>query len=288
MKGKASQFGSVDKMERAKEPLVSIITPVLNGVKYLEECLQSVLSQSYPYIEHILVDGGSTDGTQQVLAEYQAKYPRRVRFISEPDRGTGEAWNKGLRMAKGEIFGELGSDDMYQPDAIQKVVDFFKANPDAYFVFGGCNYINGQGEVIGEVQTKEFDLEEIIKVGCYVPTPSSFYRREVVERVGFYDTLGNDLDYLIRVGKVFKIYRIEDVLSSFRIHEGSATRGIRKEIRKMWLREDCLVSRRYGGGFFSGYCKRYYRYLIIEALRPVLGPIYPFLNKMLAVRARLK
>lgn len=269
-------------------PLISIITPVLNGIKYLEPCIQSVLNQGYPRIEHIFVDGGSTDGTQEVLSSYQSKYPERVRFISEPDRGSGEAWNKGLKMAKGEIFGELGSDDMSEPGAIQTVVDFFKANPDAYFVFGGCNYIDEKGEVIGKVKTKEFDLEEIIKVGCYVPTPSSFYRREVVEKVGYYDTLGNDLDYLIRVGKAFRIHRIENVLSNFRVHEESATAGSLKEIRKMWLREDCRVSRRYGGGFFSAYCKKYYRYLIIEGLRPILGPIFPSIGKALALRPRLK
>ena len=262
-------------------PLVSIITPVLNGVKYLEPCIQSVLNQSYPRIEHIFVDGGSTDGTQQVLSSYQAKYPERVRFISEPDKGSGEAWNKGLKMAKGAIFGELGSDDVSEPGAIQTVVNFFKANPDAYFVFGGCNYINEKGEVIGKVQTKDFNLEEIIKVGCDVPTPSSFYRREVVEKVGFYDDLGNDLDFLIRVGKAFQIHRIEKVVSNFRIHEGSATTGASKAARRMWLREDCLVSRRYGGGIFSAYCRRYYKFVIVEELRPVLGFAYPVIKKLL-------
>lgn len=261
--------------------LVSIITPVLNGSKYLEACIQSVLNQSYPYIEHIFVDGGSTDGTVDKLSSYRDKHPDRIRFISEPDKGSGEAWNKGLRMAKGKIFGELGSDDMYEPDAILAVVEFFKSNPDAYFVFGGCNYINEKNEIIATPATKDFILEEIINNGCYVPTPSSFYKRAVIERVGFYDTKGNDLDYLIRVGKVFQTYRIEKVLSNFRIHEGSATTGSKKETRKMWLREDCIVSRRYGGRFFSGYCRGYYKFVIIEWLRPVLGPVYPFIKKVL-------
>ena len=263
-------------------PTVSVITPILNGVKYLEACIQSVLNQSYPYLEHILVDGGSTDGTLAVLTSYQAKYPRQVRFISEPDRGSGEAWNKGLRMARGEIFGELGADDTYEPEAIQTVVEFFRVHPRAYFVFGSCNYIDETGERIATPPTRDFNLEEIIKVSCYVPTPASFYRREVISRVGYYDALGNDLDYLIRVGKVLPIHRVEAVLSNFRIHKGSATTGSSSKARKMWLREDCLVSRRHGGGFFSGYCQRYYQYVLIEGLRPIFGFTYPWLKKLLS------
>ncbi|MDI6735136.1 MAG: glycosyltransferase family 2 protein [bacterium] len=251
--------------------LVSIITPIFNGAKYLEHCIQSILSQSYPYIEHIFIDGNSSDGTVEILASYAVRYSDRVRFISESDKGSGDAWNKGLRMARGEIFGELGSDDMSEPGAIQAVVDFFRLNQDAYFVFGICNYINEKGEIIMKGQAKDFDLEEIINEGCYVPTSASFYRREVIERVGMYDTLGNDLDYLIRVAKAFPIHQIKKTLSNFRIHKESATTGSKKEIRKMWLREDCLVSRRHGGRFFSGYCKRYYEFVITERLQAILG-----------------
>jgi len=260
-------------------PLVTIITPILNRITYLERCIQSVLNQSYPYVEHIFVDGGSTDGTLDILTSYSSRYPDRIRFISEPDKGSGDAWNKGLRMAKGEIFGFLGSDDISEPGAIMKVVGFFRSNPDARFVFGACNFINEKGEIIGRPPIKDFNLREIINDGCYVPTPSSFYKREVIEKIGWYDAKGNDLDFLIRAGKVFQIYRINEVLSNFRIHEGSATSGSSKEIRKMWLREDYLVSRRHGGSIFSGYSKRYYTFVIVELLRPFLGAVYPFIRK---------
>lgn len=263
----------------ASNPLVSIITQVLNGSKYLEACIQSVLNQDYPYIEHIFIDGDSTDGTLNILAKYRDKYPGRIRFISEPDKGAGDAWNKGLRMAKGEIFGWLGSDDMSEPGAMRAVVEFFTSHSDAYFVFGECNIINERGEIISESRSKDFNLEEIINKGCYVATPSSFYRREVIEKVGSYDTRGNDLDFLIRAGKIFKIYRIEKKLSNFRKHENSQT-GSRKT-HKMWLRDDCIVSRRYGGSVFSGYCRRYYVFLIVEGLRPIFWSVYPFIERMI-------
>lgn len=292
MDDKESQSKDVDqKKDITYSPLVSIITPVLNGIRYLETCIQSVLTQSYPHIEHIIVDGGSTDGTVEMLSSYQAKYPDRIRFISEPDKGVGEAWNKGLRMAKGEIFGFLGSDDMSEPCAMQTVVEFFRANPDAYFVFGGLNYINEKGEIIGKHPVKEFDLKELINDWSAITTPAAFYRREVIEKVGWFDTLGNDLDFLIRVGKVFQIYRIDKVLASFRIHKESQTTGNQqmwlpgaRRSKRMWLREDYIISRRHGASIFSPKSRRYYEFVIIEELRPILGFTYPLIKKVLRRR----
>ena len=280
MDNKVSKSVSIDDKEGIGDnALVSIITPVLNGVKYLETCIQSVLNQSYPYTEHIFVDGGSNDGTVDMLASYQARYPDQIRFISEPDKGVGEGWNKGLRMAKGEIFGWLGSDDLSEPDAIQTVVEFFRANPGAYFVFGDCNFINEKGEIIGKYATRDFNLEELINDSCMVPTPSSFYKREVINKVGYYDTKGNDYEFLIRVGEAFPIHRIEKVLSNFRSHKESQTGA--KKTYKMWLREDYLASRRHGASIFSPHSRRYYKFVIIERLRPILGFTYPWVKKAL-------
>jgi len=267
-------------------PLVSIITPVLNGIKYLEECIESVLNQSYPYIEHIFVDGGSTDGTLDMLSSYKAKHPDRIRFISEPDKGAAEACNKGWRIAKGEIFGWLGSDDISEPGAIQTVVEFFATNPDAYFVFGECNSIDEKGKLIGRDPTKDFDLDEIINYSHYISCPSAFYKREVIEKVGFLDTreTGAELDYWIRIGKVFKIYRIEKVLSNFRVHRDSVSGA--KGAHKMYIREGFIVSRRHGGNIFSPRAKRYYRLVITDFLRPILGFAYPFISKVLRVLRR--
>jgi len=291
MGDKASQSVSVgERKDTINNPLVSIIVPVLNGIKYLEPCIQSVLNQSYPHIEHIFADGGSTDGTLDMLSSYQAKYPDRIRFISEPDEGVGEALNKGLRTARGEVLGWLGSDDTYQLDAIQTVVEFFTANPDAYFVFGDCTLINETGEITGKYPTRDFNLEEVINKSCMVPTSASFYRREVFEKVGSYDILGNDLDYLIRVGKVFPIHHVEKVLSNFRCHQESQTSatgnhqmwlpGLRRS-QKMWLREDYIVGRRHGGSIFSPRSQRYYRYIIFDWLRPILGFAYPIMRRVL-------
>jgi glycosyltransferase involved in cell wall biosynthesis len=262
-------------------PLFSVVTPVLNGVKYLETCIQSVLNQSYPHIEHVFVDGGSSDGTLEILSSYHAKYPERIRFISEPDKKAGEAWHKGLGIAKGQILGWLGSDDTYEPNAVMVVVEFFRANPDAYFVFGDCNFIDEKGEIIGRYRSRDFNLREAINDTCYIPCTSAFYKREVINKIGLLDTreTGVELDYWIRTGKIFKLYRIEEVLSNFRKHQGSVSGD--REASKMYAREGFAVSRRHGGSIFSRRARRHlmYKSVILVWALPVMISVYLFLKR---------
>ncbi|MBA7696676.1 hypothetical protein ES703_105327 [subsurface metagenome] len=282
---RTSQSDGVEERKAiTNNPLVSIITPVLNGIKYLETCIQSVLNQGYPYIEHIFVDGGSSDGTLDMLSNYKTKYPDRIRFVSEPDRGVGEALNRGLKMAKGEIFGWLDSDDVYEADAIMTVVEFFKSNPDAYFVFGEGNIINEAGEVIRKFQTKEFDLAEVINDRCYILLTSAFYRREVIERVGLFNTLGNDVDFWIRVAKQFQMHRIEKILSNWRLHEDSISISGETNKRRMVrqrFREDYLLCRQYGGSIFAPRCRRYFMFVILDSLG-----LYYFVNFVILAKLR--
>jgi len=278
----------VKKNKVMNNPLVSIITPILNGSKYLKTCIESVLNQDYPHIEHIFIDGGSTDGTLDILKNYKSKYSEKIRFISEPDKGTGnswngavDAWNKGWKIAKGEVFGWLGADDTYESDAIKMIVKFFRLNPDAYFVFGSCNIVNEKNEIIRKVPARDFILEDGISYDCYIPCTSAFYKREVIETVGFLDTSINsaDLDYWMRVGKIYKRYQINKTLSNFRIHKES-TSGL-KGAGSMYIYESFIISRRHGGSLFSGFAKRYYKLIIIESLRPIFGFIYPTIKKIL-------
>jgi len=289
MEDKIFQCEGVDeKKVMVDNSLVSIITPVLNGIKYLEICIQSVLNQTYPNIEHIFIDGGSTDGTLDILKNYKSKYSEKIRFISEPDRGTGISWNgavdacnKGWKIAKGDIFGWLGVDDTYESGTIMTIVKFFRLNQDAYFVFGSCNIINEKNEIIRKVPTRDFILEDGINDDCYIPCTSAFYKREVIETVGFLDTSINsaDLDYWMRVGKIYKRYQINKTLSNFRIHKES-TSGL-KGAGRMYIYESFIISRRHGGSLFSGFAKRYYKLIIIESLRPIFGFIYPIIKKIL-------
>ncbi len=267
--------------EIINSPLVSVVTPVLNGIKYLEPCLQSVLNQNYPHIEHIFVDGGSTDGTLEMLKSYQDKYPDRVRYITGQDKNAADAWNKGWQIARGDILGWLGADDTYEPNAITTVVEFCQLHPEAYFVYGDCNVID---EIKGRVtifKAKGGNLEQLLNGPNYVATTSSFYKREVIEQIGLMQTEFNgyscDLDYWMRVAKVFQMYHIEGILSNFRLHVDSTTGS--KDAFQKYARINYINSRRHGGSIISNYCIIYYSAPMIRLLQPILGPLYPVISR---------
>lgn len=265
-------------------PLVSIITPVLNGTRYLEACIQSVLNQGYSNIEQVFVDGGSTDGTLEMLADYQSRYPGRIRFVSERDEGVGEALNRGLKMAKGDIFGWLDSDDLYEPDAIAAVVDFLKKTMDAYFVFGSCDTIDETGKITGSHPVKDWDFKEAVNDRHYIVMGAAFYRREVIEKAGGFNTLGNDLDFWLRVAKSFDMHRIDKTLYHQRQHADNMTFSKdprRARINRERYRQDYLLSRRYGGGILAPRVRRYFIFVLLDKLR-----LYRFVSLTLLPSAK--
>lgn len=259
-------------MDKRYSPLVSIITPVLNCSQYIEQCIQSVLAQDYPSIEHVLIDGCSTDGTLDIIKRYNDRYPDKIVFISEPDGGACDAWNKGWRLSKGEILGWLGGDDFYEPGAIATVVEFFKSNLDAYFVFGRCNLIDDRNRKILTVGTNDFDLDTVLS-SCtsVIPNPSAFYKQEVIKKIGQLRTDINccDFDYWIRVGKIYKIYHMNEVLSSFRIHKNS-TSGSKNSYR-IYAKERYQLVKQYGGGFSLNGLIGYLISFIMDMFKHVFG-----------------
>jgi glycosyltransferase involved in cell wall biosynthesis len=276
------------QMGKEYSPLVSIITPILNNVQYLKSCIETVLNQTYPNVEHIFIDGGSTDGTKEMLAKYNKQYPDKVRFISEVDECRDAAANKGIRIARGEIFGALGSDDLYEPDAIQAVIEFFGTNPDACFVYGTGNYIDEKGRFIKQIPTRDFSLKSFINGNMFVNMTSTFYKREVFERVGLlYVTpeaaLVCDTDFVIRVGRVFTLYRIEKVLSSSTMHHWKFS-GDSWVRQKLAIRNNYFICKKNGASILSWASRTYYQSLTIDWLRPVLGFTYPFIEKMVDER----
>jgi glycosyltransferase involved in cell wall biosynthesis len=207
-------------------PKITIITPTLNQADFINETIQSVLNQGYPNIEYIIVDGGSTDGTKEILESYDG----RIRWISEKDRGQSDAINKGLRMASGQVIAFLNSDDLYEPGALLDVGAFFAKNPDAFWLTGWCRVIDPQGVEIRKLITlyKKFWLllhrYEILIVMDYISQPATFWRKEVIEKVGVFNEnlhYAMDYDYFLRVGKYFKLWVRPRYLASYRIHPNS-------------------------------------------------------------------
>lgn len=165
-------------------PLVSIITPSYNQAAYLEETLLSVLEQDYPNLEYIVVDGGSTDGSQEIIKKYQH---RLAWWVSEADRGQADAINKGLAHAKGEIAAWLNSDDKYQPGAVSQAVSAFLAFPQAVMVYGNMLAIDARGQIFNALRYRQLTLDDLL---CFeiIGQPAVFMHRETLNQVAGLDT----------------------------------------------------------------------------------------------------
>ncbi len=139
-------------------PLVSIVTPSFNQAKFLEQTILSVLEQEYPHLEYIIVDGGSTDGSQDIIQRYAA---RLAWWVSEPDQGQTDAINKGFNRAQGEIYAWLNSDDTYLPGAVLEAVEYLRAHPEAGMVYGDANLTDEKGEIIGRFPARQTDFHRL-------------------------------------------------------------------------------------------------------------------------------
>ena len=204
---------------RAPSLNVSIVTPSLNQGQFIEATILSVCNQDYPHIEHLVMDGGSTDGTLDILRQYEDA----VFWISEPDEGQSDAINKGLRRAHGDILAYLNADDTYTPGAVATAVGCFEANPDVDMVYGDCNIIDEHSRVVEVIRTKDFDLADLLRTNP-IPQPTVFFRRRVLDAVGFFDAhlhYAMDYDYWVRVARQHRIRRIPEVLANFRMYRES-------------------------------------------------------------------
>jgi glycosyltransferase involved in cell wall biosynthesis len=232
-------------------PLVSVVTPSLNQGRYIEETIRSVAEQEYPFVEHVVVDGGSTDGTLDVLRRHP-----HVRWISEPDAGQADAIAKGFRIASGEILAWLNSDDLYLPGAISAAVEAIRRERCA-LVYGGWRQIDESGATIKNVPPKDWDYEMLLERANFVAQPTAFFTREAYEAVGGIDRryrYAMDHDLWLRIGARWPVCCLERALAAFRFHPASKT----TTESDAFAREVVAVSRRNGGRRLSPYYVDYY------------------------------
>ena len=204
------------------QPLVSIITASFNAAAFIEETILSVLNQDYPAIEHIVMDGGSTDGTVNILRRYP-----HLRWQSDPDRGQSHAINKGFRIAKGEVIAYLNADDTYARDAVSTAVSWLQRHPQAGLVYGDQQVVNEQGDFQRMVRTVDFELDQLFLFNEIAAQPAVFWRKRVLDEVGYLDEnlhYAMDYDLWLRIALAYPMKRIPGkCLTSFRICPGTKT-----------------------------------------------------------------
>lgn len=204
-------------------PTVSIITPSFNQARYIEATIRSVLEQDQPGIEYLVVDGGSTDGTLDVLRDFGD----RVRWTSESDRGQGHAIDKGIRMTSGPIVAWLNADDAYLPGAVSTAVDALARSPDVSGIYGEAEFIDASGAVLGPCnQIEPFNLSRLINELDYIVQPATFFRRTAYKDAGGLD-LGLryclDYDLWIRMGQRVPLAYVNQALAQVRLHPETKT-----------------------------------------------------------------
>lgn len=211
-------------------PVVSVVTPSLNQGQFIDETINSVLSQNYVNVEYLVIDGGSGDSTLDILRHHAGR-DARLRWVSEPDTGQSSAINKGWRMSHGEIIAWLNSDDTYLPDAISRVVKFFEENPFVDAVYGDCDYRDEMGRNMYPYPTRPYDYPGLVRTARnYIPQPATFMRRSVLESLGYLDeslSYVMDFDYWLRMGIRHRLAYIPVHLATLRLHAEA------KSVKKM-------------------------------------------------------
>jgi glycosyltransferase involved in cell wall biosynthesis len=260
---------------------VSVVTASLNQGRFIRACLESVKKQVLAEtvdkglsVEHIVVDGGSTDETVLILQEWEKNEGQsdtekargesryHFRYVSEPDKGMSDGINKGGRMATGEWWMWLNSDDCLLPGALEKLTNFIQKHPQLDMVYGAWNFMNAKGEVQKSVKTFPFDLNMLIYHGCYIGSTAAFYRKATTLDAGYYlnEEFRNvmDMEYYVRLGKAGKnIKSMPDLLAQFRIHESNTSMHLlgSKDLsgllkRQKQIAEGVAIRRFYGWTLF--------------------------------------
>jgi glycosyltransferase involved in cell wall biosynthesis len=231
-------------------PKISIVTPSLNQGEFLEQTIQSVLSQDYPNLEYLVMDGGSSDKTLDILRSCSGQ----VKWVSEKDKGQADAINKGLHMISGEIVAYLNADDLLLSGSLEKVARAFSANPKTMWVTGRCCIITETGQETRKPITAYKNLwlrihhPSFLFITDYISQPATFWRGSLLNEFGYLDeSLHYALDYefFLRLNRKFPLVILPDYLAAFRVH--SQSKNANAFHKNVYVDEDRIAVYRHTG-----------------------------------------
>ncbi|MCE2741181.1 MAG: glycosyltransferase [Sphingobacteriales bacterium] len=205
------------------EPLVSIITPSFNQGKWLEETILSVLNQSYPHIEYIIIDGGSTDNSKQIIEKYAGQL---TYWQSQPDGGQADALNIGFKKAKGDIIAYLNADDLLEPKAVEGIIHAYEVNQEFSIYYGKCKTIDAQGKLLEEGNGNQVYFKDLAKDGMLpnMYQPACFFNRAYLRRDSFVDSslkYAFDYELILFLASTKSILFLNRDMASYRVHTES-------------------------------------------------------------------
>jgi glycosyltransferase involved in cell wall biosynthesis len=205
-------------------PKISIVTPSYNQGQFIEETIRSVLLQGYPKLEYIIIDGGSTDNSIDIIKKYEQWI---THWVSEPDNGQSEAINKGWSRSSGEILAWINSDDTYEINAFQKAGSFLSDKIDVDMIYGDCNMIDDHGQFKEKAPTIDFHMKPLVCNEWFIPQQSTFFRSSVIKEVGGVNEnlhLTMDWELWLRIAlKGYNIIYFPQTLASFRYYAEAKT-----------------------------------------------------------------
>ena len=240
-------------------PLVSIVTPSYNQAWKLLIAAQSRSASPSATIEYIIVDGGSTDGSPEIIQKYT---DRLAWWVSEPDKGQTDAINKGFKRAKGDILAWLNSDDTYLPNALSEAVEFLQTHPQVGMVYGDANLVDENGHLLGKFPARQTDYRRLRRGYVHIPQQASFFRAELWREVGPLDPtfyFAMDYDLWVRIARISTLHYYPQTWANFRLHDSGKSVA---EDDRCWP-EMMRVHKRDGGSWFS--------WLVVKAkIRPLL------------------
>ncbi|HUA84799.1 MAG TPA: glycosyltransferase family 2 protein [Bryobacteraceae bacterium] len=217
------------------QPLVSVVTPCLNAAGFIEKTIRSVVDQDYPALEYIVMDGGSTDGTLEILDRYRG----RLRYFSAPDAGVADAVNRGFLKTQGAIFAWLGADDLYYPGAIRAAAAHLESQRDAAAIYGEADWIDTHDNTLERYPTIAPYRKEMLERECCICQPACFLRREAFESVGMLNTrlrFTSDYDLWIRLAQSHRLAAVDDLLAMSRMHPANLTLSQRRAALRETIR----------------------------------------------------